>query len=133
MDACESIRKARIMIFSCFSNFPKFSRAFITALRMWNHEPCLKCDPSYVLFILDINYVYLCGVLVFFQEVSGLRTFEQLLVILLCFIPFIDPSALKSFGKFLRYFILIDCLYRQTYDIITSVIKHYAVDMIIMM
>ena len=36
-------------------------------------------------FILDIGYVYLCGVRVFFQEVSGLRTFEQLLVILLCF------------------------------------------------
>ena len=73
MDAYERWEhwKARIMIFfSSFSNFSKFSRAFITALRTRNHG-----TPAVFWFILDISYVYLCGVLVFFQEMSGLAYF----------------------------------------------------------
>ena len=51
MDACERWEhsKARIMFFSCFSNYSNFSRPFLTALRTSSHEPCLKWDTCCVL------------------------------------------------------------------------------------
>ena len=108
------------MLFSCFSNF---SRAFIIALRTSNHKPCLQWDPSCVLGLFS-DVVIICRTSLVF-----LSSFKKclVLVILLCFTAFIHPSSLKSFRKFLLYLILIDCLYRQTYDINTLVIKHYAV------
>ena len=87
MDACERWEhwKARIMLFSCLSNF---SRAFITTLRTSNHEPCLQWDTCCVLGLFS-DVVVICRTsLVFlssFKTCLVLRALEQLLVILLCF------------------------------------------------
>ena len=80
MDACERWEhwKARIMLFSCFSNF---SHAFITALRTSNHEPCLQWDTSCVLGLFS-DVVIICRTSLVF-----LSSFKKclVLVILLCF------------------------------------------------
>ena len=80
MDACERWEhwKARIMLFSCFSNF---SRAFIIALRTSNHKPCLQWDPSCVLGLFS-DVVVICRTSLVF-----LSSFKKclVLVILLCF------------------------------------------------